>query len=533
MKTMSLSIYQLSYVHNDGQTLFRNISFSLSDGQKTSLIGENGSGKSTLLKLIAGKLKATSGEICYNEIPYYVPQHFGQYGHLTIAEALGISDKIEALHAILNGEVSEHLFTTLNDDWNVEEKAIMALREWNLNHIGLSTSMDLLSGGEKSKVFLAGISIHSPKIILLDEPTNHLDKKSREQLYDYLKKIRATILIVSHDRTLLNQMNYTYELHKDKIESYGGNYDFYKACKTEQINALQEQLDEKEKEIRKAKKIARETIERQEKHSVRGKKINEKKGIPRIMMNNLKNKSENSAARLQDTLSEKTHTLIQDLKEIQNKIPTHNELKIKFENAIIHFGKELITANDLNFGYNNKPLWKQNLNFMIRSGDRIAINGTNGSGKTTLIKLILGDLQPTLGNITRGTFNKLYIDQEYSIIDNKLNILDQIQKYNNCHYTDSELKTILHRFLFPAHSWDKSCEKLSGGEKMKLIFCCLQVSNQSPDIFILDEPTNNLDIQSLEIVTSVIRSYEGTLIVISHDDYFIKEIGITQTIELS
>ena len=177
-------------------------------------------------------------------------------------------------------------------------------------------------------------------------------------------------------------------------------------------------------------------------------------------------------------------------------------------------------------------LWKTPLSFQIKSGDRLCVKGLNGSGKTTLLKLITGQLQTQTGTLTRADFTYVYLNQEYSIIDDRNSVLEQAYAFNSRNLPEHEIKIILNRFLFPASEWDKSCRKLSGGEKMRLAFCCLMISNNTPDMFILDEPTNNLDIQSIEIITATIKNYTGTVIVISHDDYFIKEIGIDQPILL-
>jgi len=187
----------------------------------------------------------------------------------------------------------------------------------------------------------------------------------------------------------------------------------------------------------------------------------------------------------------------------------------------------LITAKDINFSYNNNDaLWKESLSFQLKSGDRLCIKGVNGSGKTTLLKLITGEIVPTQGSLSRIDFKYVYLNQEYSIIKNDKSVLEQAETFNSRNLPEHEIKTILNRYLFPATVWDKSCRKLSGGEKMRLAFCCLMISDNTPDMFILDEPTNNLDIQSIEIITATIKNYTGTVVVVSHDKYFVNEIGI-------
>ncbi|WP_320979099.1 ABC-F family ATP-binding cassette domain-containing protein [Bacteroides sp.] len=566
---MSISIQQISYIHPDKEVLFSDLNFAISKGQKLGLVGNNGCGKSTLLQIIAGQLSPSSGVIVRPDDLYYIPQHFGQYDSLTIAQALRIERKQQALHAILSGDASNENFVVLDDDWNIEERSIAALDLWGLGQFTLSYPMNLLSGGEKTRVFLAGMDIHRPPVILMDEPTNHLDSSGRQRLYDWVEKCRSTLLIVSHDRTLLNLLPEICELEKHQINYYGGNYEFYKEQKTLMQEALQQRIEEKEKALRIAHKVARETAERRDKQNVRGEKNHIKKGVPRIVLNALQGKSEKSTSKLNSTHQEKAEKLRDERNQLRSSLSPTATLKTDFNSSSLHTGKILVTAKEINFGYHpnsinshiqmnneanladtgNHPspdsndiqdnsdfkqqLWQTPISFQLKSGDRLRIEGANGSGKTTLLKLITGQFQPQEGNLTRMEFTYVYLNQEYSIIDNRNSILEQAYAFNNRNLPEHEIKTILNRYLFPASEWDKSCRKLSGGEKMRLAFCCLMISNNTPDMFILDEPTNNLDIQIIEIITATIKNYTGTVIVISHDDYFIQEIGIEQRILLS
>ena len=544
---MSISIQQISYIHPDKEVLFSDLNFAISKGQKLGLVSNNGCGKSTLLQIIAGQLSPSSGVIVRLDDLYYIPQHFGQYDSLTIAQALRIERKQQALHAILSGDASNENFVVLDDDWNIEERSIAALDLWGLGQFTLSYPMNLLSGGEKTRVFLAGMNIHHPSVVLMDEPTNHLDSSGRQRLYDWVEKCRSTLLVVSHDRTLLNLLPEICELEKHQINYYGGNYEFYKEQKTLMQEALQQRIEEKEKALRIARKVARETVERRDKQNVRGEKNNIKKGVPRIVLNALQGKSEKSTSKLNSTHQEKAEKLTGERNQLRSSLSPTAILKTDFNSSSLHTGKILVTAKEINFGYhpnsdsndiqdNNdfkQQLWQTPISFQLKSGDRLRIEGANGSGKTTLLKLITGQLQPQEGNLTRMEFTYVYLNQEYSIIDDRNSILEQAYAFNNRNLPEHEIKIILNRYLFPASEWDKSCRKLSGGEKMRLAFCCLMISNNTPDMFILDEPTNNLDIQSIEIITATIKNYTGTVIAISHDDYFIQEIGIEQRILLS
>ena len=289
-----LILQDLSYQHPNKDVLFSDINFTLNSQEKTALIGNNGSGKSTLLKIIAGELQPKSGTIKSDSNIYYIPQIFGQYNHLSIAEALNFDKKLNALKEILNGSVTEENMKILNDDWTIEDRIKEAFEYWNLPDFDLNLKLENLSGGQKTKLFLAGMMIHQPDLILMDEPTNHLDFTNRNLLYEFIQSTSKTLLIVSHDRVLLNLLDKTCELTKNGISVYGGNYDFYSEQKKIEQNSLEQNIQNREKELKKAKEKERETIERQNKLDSRGKGKQETSGGSRIMMNTLRNKAENS-----------------------------------------------------------------------------------------------------------------------------------------------------------------------------------------------------------------------------------------------
>lgn len=527
-----LILQNISYVHPNKDLLFDNINLTINKQDKIALIGNNGIGKSTLLRILAGNIQPSGGQLRADEKPYYVPQLFGQFNDYTIAQALQIEEKLRALRDILDGRVTESNMTLLDDDWAIEERCSEALAHWQLSGLDLSQKMGTLSGGQKTKVFLAGIIIHQPRTVLLDEPSNHLDTQARTILYDYIRSTNNTLVVVSHDRTLLNLLNTVYELSKRGVTVYGGNYDFYAEQKAIEANAQQEDLKSREKALRKAKEVERESIERQQKLDARGKKKQEKAGLPTISMNTLRNNAEKSTARVKDIHSEKVGSISDEVNQLRKELPDKDKMKIGFDDSALHTGKILINAKELNYGYGNELLWKEPLNFQVNSGERIAIKGLNGSGKTTLIKMILGVLQPSTGTIQVATARTIYIDQDYSLIDNRLTVYEQAQQFNTGHLQEHEVKSRLTHFLFTKAFWDKPCMALSGGEKMRLILCCLTISGQAPDMIILDEPTNNLDIRNIEILTAAINEYKGTIIVVSHDAFFLTEIHAGNVITL-
>lgn len=527
-----LSLQQITYQHPNKELLFSNLNLTVNPHEKIALIGNNGIGKSTLLQLIAGKITPNTGHLQLETVPYYVPQIFGQYNHYTVAEALGVNEKLNALLEILNGNANNEYFENLDNDWTIEQRCLEALDHWQLQDIDLQQPMASLSGGQKTKVFLAGINIHHPQLILLDEPSNHLDADSRQRLYQFIRRTKSTLIVVSHDRQLLNLLDSIFELSPQGIKVYGGNYDFYTEQKHLAKNALEQDIHNKEKELRKAKEKETEALERQQKQDARGKKKQEKAGVARIMMNTLRNNAEKSTSKMKDVHAEKVGGVAQELSTLRSQLPDADKMKFGFNHSLLHKGKVLFEAIGLNHRYAQQSLWKENLDFQITTGERIAIKGSNGSGKTTLIHLLLGNLPIYVGQLKITEIKAAYIDQDYSLIDPLLAIYEQAQRFNTGALQEHEVKTRLNRFLFGKEDWDKTCSSLSGGERMRLMLCCLTLGSQAPDLIVLDEPTNNLDIQNIEILTAAINEYEGTLVVVSHDNYFLKQINIQREIKL-
>lgn len=526
-----VTLQNITYQHADKQLLFAGVNFIANKGEKIALIGKNGSGKSTLLKLIASQIEPLSGAINLGATAYYVPQIFGQFDNLAIGEALSVSQKNDALREILNGNVTESNIEILNDDWDIEERCKLAMQFWELGDLNLDQKMESLSGGQQTKVFLAGLLIHKPDLVLLDEPSNHLDRAGRDKLSEWLKTTTATVLVVTHDRELLNLVQKIADLHDKGITNYKGNYSDYLIHKEAEGKALSHDIHDKERALRKAKMKERQTKERQQKLDSRGKGKKEKSGVARIMMNTLRNNAENSSAKIKNVHEEKMQNISQELRQLRSEIPDIDKMKLGIRNSSLHRGKVLFKGQNLNYSYENLKVWKKNLNLEIRSGERIGLEGKNGSGKTTFLRMLTGEFQPSSGDFYRADQIIVYVDQHYSYLDGHLTIYEQAQKSNTLGLEEHEVRMRLNRFLFAPNDTDKLCQKLSGGERMRLVLCCMSMS-EVPDVIILDEPTNNLDLQNIAILAAAIKEYQGTLIVVSHDLLFLDDIGVGRTIVL-
>jgi ATPase subunit of ABC transporter with duplicated ATPase domains len=527
-----LSFHNITYTHPDRELLFERVGFAVGRGEHAALIGDNGSGKSTLLRIAAGLLAPSEGSVAASAPPYYVPQHFGQYDSQTVAEALRVDARLRALHAILAGDASPANIAALDEDWTVEERCAQALQAWDLPDLPLTVRMHRLSGGEKTKVFLAGIAIHRPDIVLLDEPTNHLDRQSRTRLYDIIQSSDAAVLVVSHDRELLRLCAPTFELRRDGVTAYGGNYDFFREQRRVRDEALADALRGAESAVRKARRVERETLERKQRSEVRGKKRLVKSGVPRIAMKKFKDTAEASLTRLRDTHAEKIEGLADAARELRERIPPDRKMKLEFDESTLHTGKVLVEARGVNHRFADEWLWPGGLDILLRSGERIAIAGANGSGKSTLLRILLGEIEPAMGEIRRADLRAVCIDQDYSAVRDERSVYEQVLAYNTSGLEEHEIKIRLSRFLFGRDTWRKSCTALSGGEKLRLLLCCMMVASQAPDIFVLDEPTNNLDLRNIGILTRAVDEYDGTVLVVSHDLQFLEDIRIDRVIEL-
>ena len=280
-----------------------------------------------------------------------------------------------------------------------------------------------------------------------------------------------------------------------------------------------------------------------------------KDGLPRILRKTFKDSGERTDSRLGDKHAGLVDDARQRLGELRRRRREACELKIDFNDARLHDGKLLVSARGVNVEHTpGHPLWRVPIDLEVRSGERILERilagencalvtdagmpsisdpgGDNGSGKTTLVRLLAGELQPSSGQVVRTAFSHVWLDQEYGMAATPRSVLELAQCHNSGGLPEHGLKMRLHRALFPEAMWDKRCDTLSGGERMRLCLCCLMISNSVPDLLVLDEPTNNLDLGSLGILARAIAGYRGTLLVVTHDRHFAREVGIARTVAL-
>lgn len=514
---MSIVIKNLSYAHSDKTPLFHQVNLVLNKGEKANLIGANGTGKSTLLKLIT---TAELPAIQLDGTANYLPQiNANQTVVQTIQEALAIDKKIEALHRILQGSIDEQDYIDLNDDWLIEEKIAQALQYWQLEGKDLTQPMNQLSGGQQMRVYFASIHIHQSDVLLLDEPTNHIDQDTRQLLFHFLDQYKGTVLVVSHDMELLNRQALTFEITPHGIQQYKGNYDFYKVQKQEELTTLQHKIDVLNKDLKSVKVEQQKLLQKQQKAVGQNKKAEQKGGLPKIVINTLKNAAENSSAKSTEVQAAKQAKLQEELWHVKDQLEQAKPFQLHFNDSNLHVNKVLFQGKDLNFQYDTAeaPVWVDPLTLEIRSGERILIEGKNGSGKSTLLHLLVGHIQPTSGQLERLTSRIVYLDQFYSLLDHTKTVLEQAQAFNLRLLDEASLKNTLFQYGFQPVIWSKPITQLSGGECLRLTICCLNLSLDTIDVLVLDEPSNNLDIFGLESLYQALSTYKGTIVFVSHD----------------
>lgn len=530
---MFINAQHISYHTPNRGILFNDISFTLQKGEKAAVVGNNGAGKTTLLKIIAGQEKNYTGNLQATGSLHYVPQHYGHFNHLTVAAALGIAPLLHALQAVEQGATDQHYYDLLEHHWDIIARCEEAFARWGITGIALDQPLQQLSGGMKTRLFLSGIDIFEPAIVLLDEPSNHLDRKARTRLYEWMEDTSFTLLLTSHDRQLLRLCEPIWELQASGIKVYGGNYDLYAAQKDTETAASEHKLAYHEKALKEAKLKQQQSLERKQHADAQARKNSKQGGQAKILLGGRKNAAEGSMAKLKQVHSAKVSELRANVQEAAAMTQMQRIMKGYFSNPALPQGKVVIQATDINYAYENGSLlWPQSLTLTVRSGARLAVSGDNGSGKTTLLNLLQGKMPPSQGTIQRAPCTTLLLDQDYSLIDRHKTVLEQALAFNDTLLETAMVHTLLANFLFMPESWDKPCAVLSGGEILRLVLCCMVLQNKTPDIIFLDEPVNNLDLSNIQMLAKIFAAYRGTLIIISHDAGFLQEADIMEELQL-
>lgn len=449
--------------------LFDDTSFSINEGDKIGLIGINGTGKSTLLRIVAGLEEPDQGTVVKgrNLDIRFLSQNPVFHEGDTILESI-----------VRDNEGHEHV-------WDLESQAKAMLTR--LGFTDFDSKVETLSGGQRKRVALVSVLLGNTDLLVLDEPTNHLDSSMADWLEDYLKRFRGALLMVTHDRYFLDSVtNRIVELDKGKLYNYQENYEGYLKLKAER-------MDMEAATERKRQSILRVELEWMQR-----------------------------GARARST-KQKAH--IQRYETLRDQEGIKIDQAVELDSVSSRLGRTTVEVNDITKAFGEKVLMKD-FTYVFLKNDRIGIIGPNGSGKSTLMKIIAGWLEPDAGTVTVGQTVKMgYFSQESEDMDGSVKVIDYIR--NVAEYVKTKdgsvsASQMLERFLFPSSVQYTTVSKLSGGEKRRLYL--LRILMEAPNVLLLDEPTNDLDIQTLTILEDYLDSFQGIVVTVSHDRYFLDRV---------
>ncbi|WP_435747006.1 ABC-F family ATP-binding cassette domain-containing protein [Microbacterium sp. PMB16] len=545
----SVTLDRLTFTWPDGSTALAGLSGAFGSG-RTGLVGRNGAGKSTLLRLMAGELEPTSGFVTASGEVAYLPQQLTLDVDRRVAELLGVSEALDAVRAIAAGDVDPTRFDTVGDDWDIEARAEASLAEAGLASDFLDRRVGELSGGEAVLVAIAGIRLRRAPITLLDEPTNNLDRDARAKLQAMVQAWKGTLIVVSHDLSLLELMDDTAELYAQTLSVFGGPYSEWRAWLDAEQDAAKQAEVTAAQALRKEK---RQRIEAEVKLSHRtrtAKKAELEKRVPKIVAHGRKMAAEVSAGKLRVEVGAKEDAARSALDEAGHRVRSDASMKIELPDPQVSRSRRIATLAD------EERAW------VIQGPERVALIGRNGAGKTTLLeRLVAGaahvgvhnsaridhtDPDPVvwaesdafLLNTERPPLHAEALTDQIGYLPQRVDGLDENRSvFENIaavapQVPEKELRNRLARFLIRGATADRPVAALSGGERFRVALAKLLLSDPAPHLVVLDEPTNNLDLDTVDQLVEALRAYRGAVLVVSHDDAFLARLDLDLTLEI-
>ncbi|MFD9834974.1 ABC-F family ATP-binding cassette domain-containing protein [[Kitasatospora] papulosa] len=511
----------LSFAWPDGSEVFDGFQLTVSGG-RTGLIGLNGCGKSTLLRLIAGELDPTDGHIRTAGDIGYLPQDITLDTALRVDQVLGVATARAALLAIEAGDADEAHFAAVGDDWDVEERARAVLDQLGMSAVGLDRTVGELSGGECVLLRLAALLLARPSVLLLDEPTNNLDLYARRRLYDAVDAWAGVLVVVSHDRELLERVDRIADLRDGSVTWYGGPLSAYEEALAVEQEAAERMVRVAEADVRRQR---RELADAQVKLSRRkryGQKMWDTKREPKAVMGQRKQTAQESAGKHRIMHTERLADAEGRLDEAVEAVRDDEAIRIELPHTRVHPGRGVLVLRDLELAHGARLRGEWNL----RGPERIALIGRNGAGKTTLLRTIAGELEPVSGDAVAQVPTG-FLPQRLDVLDDTLSLVGNVARVAPG-TTDNGIRARLAHFLFKGGRADRPAGTLSGGERLRATLAALLLADPAPQLLMLDEPTNSLDLSGVHRLASALAAYEGALIVASHDLPFLESLGITR-----
>ncbi|WP_067805070.1 ribosomal protection-like ABC-F family protein [Nocardia beijingensis] len=520
----------LSFSWPDDTPVFDGLSFSVPGG-RTGLVAPNGAGKSTLLRLIAGDLRPSGGGVSVQGVLGCLPQNLPLTGDLTVAEVLGIAPILAALDAVESGDTSEEHFSTIGSDWDIEERTRAQLARLGLDHLSPDRRLHTLSGGQIVSLGLAAQLLRRPEVLLLDEPTNNLDADARHRLYDLLADWNGCLLLVSHDRALLERMDRIAELDRGEIRFHGGNFTAYEAAVRAEREVAEKNIRNAEQELEREKRELQQARERAARRASNATRNLGNAGLPKIFAGTMKRNAQESAGKASETHSARVGAAKNRLDQAERALREEQRIVVELPGTEVPSGRTVFAGERIDFQYEQRPILT-GVDLIIRGPERIAVTGANGVGKSTLLRLIHGDLAPQGGQITRAEGRVAYLSQRLDLLDPARTVAENLALFAQ-NMPESRRRNLLARFLFRGSRVDLPVGVLSGGERLRATLACVLFAEPAPQLLLLDEPTNNLDLISVGQLESALNAYRGAFVVVSHDERFLAEVGVRRWLRLS
>lgn len=523
----SITVSSLSWVAPDGRTLLSDLDLSFGP-ERAGLVGRNGVGKTTLLRLISGELRPHAGSVTVNGTLGILRQLVQVDRGQTIADLFGATDALALLRRAEDGEATAEQLA--DADWTLEARIESALAQVGLN-ARPDTPLAALSGGQATRAGLAALVFAEPDFLLLDEPTNNLDREGRAAVIDLLGRWRGGAIVVSHDRELLESMDAIVELTSLGATRYGGNWSRYRERRALELAAARHDLADAEKRVAEIDRKVQAVAERKARKDGAGHRKRAKGDIPRILMNAMKDWSEDTGGENARLAERRRSQALDAAASARERIEILQPFSVVLPPTHLPAGKTVLTIENASAGYAPERPVLRDLSFSIAGPERVAVVGPNGSGKTTLLSLLARELQPWSGSVRVFTDFALF-DQRVSLLDPAASIRGNFRRINPA-ADENACRAALARFMFRADAALQTVSTLSGGQLLRAGLACVLGGPQPPRLLILDEPTNHLDIDSIEAVEAGLRAYDGALLIVSHDEAFLEAIGITRRLDLS